>query len=208
MCKILGSAYTIAMTNDFIKFTAIIICFGIAATGRDRLSRRDYMLLTSALAATVVADFFLVIIYNYIVGVAVFCIAHVLYNIRFGGIRRLKILPFALIAPAIFLAFHGDILVAIALLYAQLFILSYAAMIQSLRKKTFPVTNNILIFIGMTAFVLCDICVAIWNLGSWGVITNAYITSLAHAAIWLFYTPAQICLALSGRRFAAITATT
>ena len=191
------------MTNDFIKFTAILICFGIAVMGRDWLNRRDYTLLTAAMAATVAADFFLVVIYDYIVGVAFFCAVQVLYNIRFGGVSRLKILPITLVAPAVFITFHGDALVAIALLYAQLFLLSYAAMLQTLRRKTMPITNSILIFIGMTAFVLCDICVAIWNLGRWDITTNTNAVNFAHAAIWLFYTPAQICLALSGRNFAA-----
>ena len=189
------------MTNDMIKFTAILICFAIAVAGRDALNKRDYGLLAAAMAATVAADFFLVIVFNYIVGVAFFCAVQVLYNLRFGGTARLKILPFTLVAPAIFFAATGNALVAVALLYAQLFVLSYAAMLQTLRKKIWPTPNGILILVGMTAFVLCDISVAIWNLGRWDIITNTDITSLAHAAIWLFYTPAQICLALSARRF-------
>jgi len=193
------------MTNDSIKFIAILICFAIAATSRRALSRRDHALLTAAMAATVAADFFLVVIYNYVVGVAVFCVAHVLYNARFGGIARLKILPLTLVVPAVFMVVNGDLLVAVALLYAQLFLLSYAAMLSTIRKNNYPATNRILIFIGMTAFVLCDICVAIWNLGRLGVAINADITSLAHAAIWLFYTPAQICLALSARKFTTNT---
>ena len=191
------------MTNDSIKFIAIILCFGIAAAGRDALNRRDYTLLTAALATTAAADFFLVIVYDYVIGVAFFCTVQVLYNLRFGGTARLKILPLTLIAPAIFFTVTGNTLVAVALVYAQLFLLSYAAMIQTLRKNAFPAPNNILIFIGMTAFVLCDINVAIWNLGRWGIIANTDITNLANAAIWLFYTPSQICLALSGRKFAA-----
>ena len=193
------------MTNDFIKFTAILICFVIAATGRDWLSKRDYVLLTAAMAATVIADFFLVVIYDYVIGVAFFCAVQVLYIMRFGGISRLRILPLTLVFPFAFITFHGDALVAIALLYAQLFLFSYVSMLQTIRKKTLPTTSNILIFIGMTAFVLCDICVAIWNLGRWDVITNTDVISFAHASIWLFYTPAQICLALSGRKFASPT---
>ena len=189
------------MTNDLIKFIAIIICFGIAVTGRNALSKRDYALLTAAMGATLIADFFLVIMYNYVVGVVVFCAAHVFYIVRFGNLRWLKILPVILIVPAVFLVFQGDVLIVAAILYAQLFLMSYAAMITALRKKTYPITNNILIFIGMTAFVLCDICVAIWNLGRWGFIANDDLVRLAHAAIWMFYTPAQICLALSARKF-------
>jgi len=198
-------AYTNIMTNDIIKFIAIIICFGIAATGRNWLNRRDYLLLTAALVLTVAADFFLVVIYSYPIGVAFFCAVQVMYNMRFGGTARLKILPFTLVIPAIFFAITGDALVTIAILYAQLFLLSYAAMIQFLRKKTFPTTNNVLILIGMTTFVLCDICVAIWNLWRMGIITNIDLAIHAHAAIWLFYTPAQICLALSGRKFTGAT---
>ncbi|MCL2573839.1 MAG: lysoplasmalogenase [Defluviitaleaceae bacterium] len=190
------------MTNDTIKFIAMLICFGIAIAGRNNaVSKRDYALLVTAMAATVVADYFLVIVYDYPVGVAFFCAVQVLYNVRFGGMRRLRILPIALIAPIIFLFVDGDVLITIAILYAQLFLLSYIAMIQALRKGAFPAPNNVLVFIGMTAFVLCDICVAIWNLGRFGIITNTDFVGFAHRAIWLFYTPAQICLALSGRKY-------
>ena len=189
------------MTNDFIKFSAIIICFVIAIANRDAISKRDYRLLSAALLFTVLADFFLVIIHEYPIGVAFFCVVQVLYNVRFGGAARLKILPLTLIIPIVLFAVTGDILVAIALLYAQLFLLSYTAMLKAIRKKAFPAPNSLLIFIGMTTFMLCDICVAIWNLGTMGVLTNTTAISLANAAIWLFYTPSQICLAISGRQF-------
>lgn len=189
------------MTNDFIKFTSIIICLGIAVTSCHVLDKKDHALLSAAMTATAAADFFLVITHDYAVGVAFFCIVQVFYNIRYGGMARLKLLPLTLIIPAVFLAVASSLLVTIAMMYAQLFLLSYIAMLQALRKKAFPAPNNILIFIGMTAFVLCDICVAIWNLGQWGIITNTYVTNLAHSAIWLFYTPAQICLAISSRKF-------
>jgi len=201
LCKILESVHTTFMTNDFIKFIAIIICLGIAVAGMRALSRRDYGLLVAAMAATAIADFFLVVVYDYVIGVVAFCGVQVFYNLRFGGNRRLVVLPFTLAAPAVYLAIFGDLLVAVAILYAQLFLLAYVAMIGALRRRELPATNAVLVFIGMTAFVLCDINVAIWNLGRWGIIDNSQLVQLAHGAIWLFYTPAQVCLALSARAF-------
>jgi len=144
-------------------------------------------------------------VYEYPIGVVSFCIVQVLYNVRFGGARRLKILPLTLAVPLVFFVITNDALVAIALLYAQLFLLSYAAMLKAIRKKTYPAPNSLLIFIGMTAFVLCDICVAIWNLSRMGIIANTEVASFASTAIWLFYTPSQICLALSSRNFVGAT---
>jgi len=191
------------MTIDFIKFLAIVICFAIAITGRNALNGRDYRLLSAALLFTLFADFFLVILHNYPIGVAFFCVVQVLYNVRFGGKKRLKILPFVLVIPAVIFAVYGNILVAVSLVYAQLFFLSYAAMVRSVRKGAWPAPNSLLVFIGMTAFFLCDICVAIWNLGEINVEVSAAVANFANYAIWLFYAPSQICLALSARRFAA-----
>jgi len=192
------------MTNDLIKFTAVIICFCIAATGgRNVLNKRDSRFLLTAMLLTVFADFFLLVVYIYPVGILFFCAVQTCYNVRFGGTRVIKVLLLTLILPVAFFAVHGDILVTFSLLYAQLFVLSYWRMLVALRKKTYPAPNNLLIFLGMTAFVLCDISVAIWNLGGMGIITNPSVVGFAGDAIWLFYAPSQVCLALSGRRFSA-----
>ena len=198
------NGYYSYMLNEMgiLKFLAIIICFFIAAAGnKHALDKKDSRLLVLALMFTVFADFFLVIAFRYHIGLILFCAVQTLYIRRFGTKKILRFLPLALIIPIVFYATQKDLLVTLALIYTQLFLLSYTLMICALRKGRYPTPNNLLIFLGMTLFVMCDISVAIWNLGRMGIITNEVVFNFASAAIWLFYTPSQVCLAISALDF-------
>ncbi|MCL2169485.1 MAG: lysoplasmalogenase [Defluviitaleaceae bacterium] len=185
-----------------IKFSFIVVCFLIAVFSRNQaLERRDHMLLMCALLATVVADYFLIVAFIYPVGVTVFWFAHVFYALRFGGPRIWRFFPLVLPVPIVALVVLGDVLVATSLVYAGLFVISFTTMLRALKTKKYPAPNNILIFLGMTLFVLCDIFVAIFNLGGMGAFDNHALTEFAVDAIWLFYAPSQICLALSGIKY-------
>jgi len=190
------------MERDIIKLTVIAICFLVALVSRkNALDKRDHALLVFALAATLGADFFLLIPRNYVVGVAVFCFAHIFYIIRYGGNKALRLLPLALPLPIIMFFVQNEALIIIGSVYLSLFVLSYSTMLHAVRRKKYPPINGILIFAGMTLFVLCDIFVVIFNAGMHGFYNNLRLEVFAEHAIWLFYTPAQICLALSSIKF-------
>ncbi|MCL2754076.1 MAG: lysoplasmalogenase family protein [Defluviitaleaceae bacterium] len=190
------------MERDIIKLTVVVICFIIAFMGKkSAINRKDHFLLVLALLATVAADYFLLIPRNYVIGVAVFCFAHIFYVLRFGGAKSWRLLPLALPLPVILLFLNHDILIVVASAYLSLFMLSYSTMIHAVRHKKYPPINNILIFAGMTLFVLCDISVVIFNAGMHGFYNNLAIETFAEHIIWLFYAPAQICLAISAREF-------
>jgi len=189
------------MENNIVKFTIIVICFIMAATNRDGLNKRDRRLLTAAMAATLAADFFLVLIFAYLPGLVFFCAVQMVYAVRCSGKRILLFMPAVLVIPVVFFAYADDILITLAITYAQLFIISYACMIKALWRGRFPKPNSVLIFVGMTLFVLCDVNVALWNLGHMGFITNHQVINFASGAMWLFYAPSQVCLALSGIKF-------
>jgi len=191
------------MSNEIAKFVIVAICLLIAARNKEyALNRRDSAILTAGLVCTLIADFFLIILFVYPPGLVFFAAVQILYVLRFGGKRAALLTPFAVILPTIFFVISGDMLVALAIGYAQLFVFSYICMLVALKRKVYPSPNRILIFTGMTLFVLCDISVAVWNLGRMGVIANETVSELAVSAIWLFYAPSQICLALSGHKFA------
>ncbi|MCL2397940.1 MAG: lysoplasmalogenase [Defluviitaleaceae bacterium] len=192
------------MDVNFAKFFAVVICFMLAVCNREyALNKRDNMLLVAGLACTLVADFFLVVLFIYPPGLVFFCTAQILYIVRFGGGRNAQKLPLVAVMPLVYFVIFGDILVALALVYAQLFLISYIWMIRAVRRKIYPAPNSWLIFAGMTLFMLCDINVAVWNLGRMGVVTHEGVISVANGAIWLFYAPSQVCLALSARKFGA-----
>ncbi|MCL2855893.1 MAG: lysoplasmalogenase [Defluviitaleaceae bacterium] len=183
------------------KFTLVVLCFLLALSfGKRCLSKRDWLLLILAMAFTVAADFFLTILFIYPVGVAIFCFAHVFYALRYGGNRIWRFFPLALPLPITLAIVMGDVLLVVSSLYAGLFVISYIMALRAISSKKYPAPNNTLVVAGMSLFVLCDICVAIFNLAGMGII-NHILGELAVDAIWLFYAPAQICLALSGMRF-------
>jgi len=190
------------MNQGIIKFTFIVVCMLLVLmTRRYAVSKRDWLFLTLAMGATLAADFFLLIVRAYPVGVTVFWFAHVFHTLRFSGKRALLFFPLALPVPIVFLIVTGNALVAISMVYMGLFIMSIAAMIFAVKNKKYPPPNNILIVTGMILFVLCDIHVALFNLGNMGAINNHALTEYAVDAIWLFYAPAQICLAFSAMQF-------
>lgn len=186
------------------KFALVVICFLLALSHKkNSLSRRDWVLSVFAMGFTVLADFFLTILFNYPIGVAVFCFAHVFYAFRYGGYRVWRFFPLALPAPIIMMIVVGDPLLVASSLYAGLFIISFTTAIVAFRKKVFPAPNNVLIIVGMSLFLLCDIFVAIFNLVGMGIIPNHALGEFAVDAIWLAYAPAKIALALSGMKFSS-----
>lgn len=191
-----------AMERDIIKLAVIAICFLIAAVNKKfALSKWDHILLVLAMFATVAADYFLLITRQYEIGVAVFCFAHIFYILRFGGKKAWRLLPVAVPLPVILFFVVGNALITVAAVYLSLFVLSYSTMLYAIRRKKYPAPNNILIFAGMTLFIICDIFVVIFQAGINGIYNNIAIDTFAEHAIWLFYTPAQICLAMSARKF-------
>ena len=194
--------------NGILKFILVALCFLIVITNRQYvLGRRDNFFLIIAMAATLGADFFLVILHQYPIGVAIFTIAHIAYALRFAGKRACLFLPLSLPLPLAFFLLQNDILMSLALLYAGLFITSYISMIHAVKRRRYPKINSLLIFLGMSFFVICDIFVAIFQLGEMGFLGNYALANFAHDAIWLFYAPSQFCLAISGIKLDSNTKT-
>lgn len=185
--------------NENIKFTIILICLLIALTNRQSvLNRLDKSLLILGMLFTVVSDFFLIIMNLFTIGVFFFCFVHVFYIMRYSRASVVKFLPLVLI-PAFILFFIADkdLLIFFASIYAQLFILSYGLTIRSFIKKRYPFPNNYLILLGMTLFLLCDICVLLINTNRISFLSINNDFPFARQAIWFFYIPSQLFLSLS-----------
>jgi len=172
------------------KFGFIVICFLIAL----------YYKKPFAALFTMWADFFLVIRLQNETGVTIFVAAHLCYIVRFTGSKRL--LPFCMLfAIPAFVASRmlgeqfGTYLVFISTIYAQCFLLSLSCALYSFFRKRFPRPNGVFIVTGMLLFMLCDICVLIFN------ISTSEASYIAFGLIWVFYAPSQLLLALSARKF-------
>jgi len=178
------------LTLYYIKYGFIIICLLITI-----YYKRPFPALFTA-----IADYYLVIRLLNEIGVTIFIFAHLCYAVRFTGKKCILLfcLPFTLpsfAAALVWGQYFGFHLVFAATFYAQCFLLSLTCALVSFFRKRFPHPSGILIITGMMLFVLCDICVLIFQTAHYTA------ANIAFNLIWLFYAPSQLLLALSTRKF-------
>jgi len=172
-----------ASLSSWLKFSSIILCFSLTL-----FPKRDVMLI-SAMALTILADWFLLIQNVYLPGVIVFCIVQIIYNVRHGSTLTktgVYAVLCAIFAIAVGTFFNIGALNTVAILYASL--------ILRTTILAFKTKNKYIIF-GMCLFVLCDVSVAIHNLQVPS--TFGAVSSIAAFSMWLFYLPSQFLLAQS-----------
>ena len=186
--------------TSMIKFLIIAAIFMVSLMAwRNPLSKYDARLLSAALAATVVADFFMLIIYNYEAGLLAFIIVQILYNKRYGGLKPLYSTALAaFFCMLAYFTFSASLLVSLALAYAVLFSFSLTAAVRCFISGIYPRPNSSLILIGMFGYAICDIFVALLNSGT---IYAAQHEHIIVTLIWLFYIPGKLMIALSGFKF-------
>ncbi|MCL2839688.1 MAG: lysoplasmalogenase family protein [Defluviitaleaceae bacterium] len=185
------------MTIAF-KFAFVAMCFFIALISFFRCnSKKDWAWLVSGLAFTLGADYFLVLHNNHLVGIAVFCFAHVCYIIR-ADKRKLFLIP--LVAGLVFIAVWNGSVIMLAGIYAALFLVNLYVNFKFLQNKktSIPKLNRALIFTGLCLFALCDVNVLIFNLPQYFNVDESL--QAIFPLIWIFYLPSQALLAISALR--------
>lgn len=192
--------------GNYLRFGWIITCFFISVSyGTKVFDPKDALLLRLALLLTVMADFCLLITGNKLAGVLFFCIVQLIYHVRYRGFRPTKKLLFIL--PAVFfftkIILQLDTLIAVASVYATCFLFSLLGVWEAWKAKKYAFSNSVLIITGMLLFMLCDIHVALFNIDL-NITAPQY--QLILFLIWLFYAPSQFLLALSGRHFGIVSA--
>lgn len=175
-----------------IKYGAIALCLLFSLLYARRGGSR---LMPAAMALTLAADTFLLLLdAHYGVGVALFCGVQGLYLLRLlqeNGGRSLWLLRLGLTLPAwAALGLLGLLtpLNALAGLYFVNFLVN-ACQALGRREKLFA--------LGLWLYLLCDVCVGIWNQPS---LFPAALSGFARVGMWLFYLPGQVLLVLSGRK--------
>lgn len=178
-----------------LKYLSVWLCFLFVLT-RGRGS--DGRLMTAALALTLLADLFLLVLDRwYPAGVAAFCGVQALYLVRLAR-RRPAGLPLRLVlrgcaaAAALILVWHLgalDGLTALSLLYfSQL----ACNALESLSLPSLPGFAP-----GLILFLCCDVCVGLHNLAAWLPGAGGPLADFARVGMWLFYLPSQVLIALS-----------
>lgn len=187
------------MIINYIKFSLIVFFFVISIFHKKVISENDKKLQAIALFFTVISDLFLVILNWQAMGVFTFIFVQICYFVRLK-INK-KILPIYAFIFIILFFICGEILLALALTYGLIFITNYISAWKMFIKKEVPLVNTYLILIGLTLFLLCDICVALYNLHLLNIhLSVTFLTFLSYS-IWIFYIPSQLLLSFSSRNF-------
>lgn len=201
-------------TTHNLKYISILLCFLLSLMAMDHaISPMDILLLQSGLFITTLADLCLLILDKFTIGVAIFCVAQIIYCIRYNPpkayptVVRFMMVFEVLAISYILLGFfvkNLDTLFVVATAYAICLMTSVIRAIKLCKAKQFPSPNRYMIAIGMVLFLLCDI-----NVGLTNVIQQlrpqsiflTYIYNMSSFLIWFFYLPSQVLLAMSGYNF-------
>lgn len=200
------------ISSDTLKFLSIILVVFISLIiGENSLSPRDAFLLKIGLLFTVMADVLLLLLNShYRVGIALFCIVQILYNIRYRQknakvtIRNFSIIFISLFFIYIFIdkfIIKIDFLIIIAIFYAICLLSSTYKAMNLAKFRVFPNLNSKMIALAMILFLLCDINVALFNIIKTISISNRFtilLSNISSISMWFFYLPSQLLLALSG----------
>lgn len=184
------------------KYVGMLLCL-IFAVYECFFGGKDSLIVLFAIFFTIIADYFLLVKNDfYEWGVAAFIVAQTAYFIRlifWQNKRRLlwtaaRIIIAAAACIAVAAAQINQTLIYLVAVYASLFLInvieSYTLFCGGIKMKVFAV--------GLTLFVCCDICVLLYNLGSfvsvgYGEQTAEFFVKLS----WIFYLPSQCLIALS-----------
>jgi len=215
----IGFLYLDILTKDLgntttlnIKYLIIIICLIISLTiGRDGHNKIDSTLVQIARFFTLIADYYLVILDNYKLGVFFFCIVQITYIIRHSFMEDKKYRNFMFLCLTLIIAIFllnkvilssfEEKLIFLGLIYGAVLISSVYAAIRTIKCSRYPKKSALLIAIGMSLFFMCDLNVAIFNLAenmSISLFNDENIRFYSGVLIWLFYAPSQLLLTLSG----------
>ena len=204
--------------SNLIKYFTILLCLIFVLIPRKESggSAVDHRLLKLAFLFTFISDYFLLFTEEIIPGLVTFIIVQVLYLLRiyrwkldFNLINKSKI-----ILPMYFLRnlFAGMILLLVlsllsvklelTIVLATFYFLSLLLNCFDLLRISFVIkTPQLRLFlIGLLMFLLCDINVGIFNMQQFianPLVKYEKIYSIASVAMWIFYLPSQVFIALS-----------
>jgi len=185
-----------------LLFAFIAVCFVVAlASYFICWSKKDWLCLALGLAFTLAADYFLILHDRHLIGVAVFCFAHVAYILRAitskrGVMPRIYfMLPVCVLGliVVVLACFRLDGIYVVTVLYAGLFIVNIYVSARYIQR------NRVLVIAGLLLFAACDICVMLFNLPLHTGAPDWF--RLIFPMIWVFYLPSQALLAVSAVDF-------
>lgn len=176
-----------------IKFTGILLCLVYSLYQSHQGGCR---LVSAALALTVLADVFLLLLNaHYALGIVVFCLVQGLYFVRIyrsNEGRSLWGLRLSLFLLSLVVLNLLDLLIPLNILALFYFTNFFCNALSSLGC---PGRNMQLFSIGLWLFLCCDLCVGLFQNPQ---LVPPAVSAFVAVGMWLFYLPAQVLITLSG----------
>lgn len=179
--------------ENIVKYIAISL---VGIMGLRAGKQKDNIVVTIALLFTMLADVFLILVGNFVAGVAVFICVQTCYTVRFSfmsgkplvGELLKRLLPGLILGglATYFLGIDVGIVVAYACSFAVNFVHGFELHILK------PSARHLRFAIGLLLFACCDLCVGIHNLQP-DFMTEQMIRN-AEVMTWIFYLPSQILI--------------
>ena len=176
--------------SNWIKYTGILLCVWYALY---HAKDRNGYLIAAALCFTAAADFFLLLLDQcYVLGISLFLIVQTLYMIRLLSVPGQHLLAEGILrcaVPVLLLSVlaHYHLLEPVTFLSAIYFSTLFTNGIKSICRL------GICSFtVGLLLFICCDVSIGLRN-----IITDPPYYTFFSVAIWTFYLPSQVLLALN-----------
>lgn len=202
--------------SSTLKFISIVLCFIITVVFLVlNHKNRDCLILTSAFLFTVIADVFLLFTDLYLFGVLSFCIVQIIYLCRIHNVapnfKKYHLCLRLLVSIVTLflmeqLQIEVDFLLCITIFYFINFIGNIGLLGFLLRRKNQLLKCPVYLtrfFLGMILFILCDVCVGLYNLSYYVNLSGSVyelVILIASFGMWGFYLPGQVCIALSTKK--------
>ena len=188
------------LDNTFFKYATVVFSglYVLYQFINSLLKKERIIILSFSLIAiifTLISDYFLLILDKYYeIGLTTFIIAQILYGVRIHFeytdkeilLTSISIRIISLIASLIYLLVQKDLLTSLVIFYSVNHIFNFISSLWIFIKH--KDRHMLILAIGFFLFILCDICVGIYNLKE---------ISFIIPLMWIFYTPSQYFLSLS-----------
>lgn len=179
--------------ENIVKYIAIAL---VGLTGLRAGKDKDNVVVTAALLFTMLADVFLILIGNLMLGVGMFICVQTCYTIRFSfmsgkplvGELLKRLVPGAILGTLAWKFVSPEVGIIVA--YSCSFAVNFAHGFELHILK--PSARHLRFAIGLFLFACCDACVGITNLRP-GFLTEQMIRN-AEVMTWIFYLPSQILI--------------
>ncbi|WOO36716.1 lysoplasmalogenase family protein [Anaerocolumna sp. AGMB13020] len=203
-------------TITWLKYSSVLLCLLYSVIVFILLQEKDTLILAAALFFTGLSDYFLLFTNSFTFGMLSFSIVQLIYLLRLWYLDRGAVLIYRSLLNLLLWAGALTILKLLGimnentelsdklLLYVAsfYFVTILHNVIRSfIHMNKCKSSKSIIFSLGMFLFIFCDINVGIYNLEGFIAIDQEIFHKLyqfAEVAMWMFYLPAQVCIALSG----------